>query len=116
MLSTGSTGSVSDLDYLQSGMYFHPHGRSEWLRGVAVASPAEVVLLLIHPLTVNDMEVGLESREFQWYLMSLFSVETPHSADQGAVHGLQPPGPDRNHHLHSDDEISQAASDCQNPL
>lgn len=112
----GKHCSVSDLDYLQSGMCLHPWGRSEWLRAVAVASPAEVALLLIHLLRANDMEEGLELREFKWYLMPLFSVETPHSADQGAVHGLQPPGPHRNHHLHSDDEISQAASDCQNPL
>lgn len=81
-----------------------------------MAPPAEVALFLIHLLRVNDMEEGLESREFKWYLMSLFSVETPHSVDQGVVHGLQPPGPHRNHHLHSDDEICQAASDCQNPL
>lgn len=50
MFATGITGSVNDLDYLQSGMCFHPQGRSEWLRGVALASPAEAVLLLIHLL------------------------------------------------------------------
>lgn len=116
VFSIGSTGSVSDLDYLQSGMCLDPQGRSEWLRTVAVASPAEAALLLIHLLRVNDMEEGLESREFKRCSMSVFSVETPHPADQGAVHGLQPPGPDGNHHLHSDDEISQAASDCQNSL
>lgn len=43
-------------------------------------------------------------------------VETPHSADKGAVHRLQPPGSNGNHHFHSNDEISQAASDHQNPL
>lgn len=56
MFSIRSKGSVSDLDYLQSGMCHDPGGRSEWLRAVAVASPAEVALLLIHLLRVNDTE------------------------------------------------------------
>lgn len=60
MFSVRSTGSVSDLDYLQSRMCHDPGGRSEWLRAVAMASPAEVALLLIRLLRVNDTEERLD--------------------------------------------------------